>query len=67
MSQFFTSSGQSIGVSASAISPSNEYSGLIDLLAAVQAFSSFREQDLLPVTGPRVLIVTASLFLEPGL
>ena len=33
MSQFFTSSGQSIGVSASAISPSNEYSGLIDLLA----------------------------------
>ena len=29
MSQFFTSSGQSVGVSASAISPSNEYSGLI--------------------------------------
>ena len=29
MSQFFTSSGQGIGVSASAISPSNEYSGLI--------------------------------------
>ena len=43
MSQFFTSSGQSIGVSASAISPSNEYSGLI----------SFRMEwlDLLAVQG----------------
>ena len=29
MSQFFTSGGQSIGVSASSISPSNEHSGLI--------------------------------------
>ena len=29
MSQLFTSGGQSIGVSASTISPSNEYSGLI--------------------------------------
>ena len=29
MSQFFASGGQSIGVSASAISPSDEYSGLI--------------------------------------
>ena len=29
MSQFFSSSGQSIGVSAFSISPSNEYSGLI--------------------------------------
>ena len=29
MSQFFASGGQIIGVSASAISPSNEYSGLI--------------------------------------
>ena len=29
VSQFFTSGGQSIGASASAISPSNEYSGLI--------------------------------------
>ena len=29
MSQFFASGGQSIGSSASAISPSNEYSGLI--------------------------------------
>ena len=29
MSQFFSSAGQSIRVSASAISPSNEYSGLI--------------------------------------
>ena len=29
MSQFFASGGPSIGVSASAISPSNEYSGLI--------------------------------------
>ena len=28
MSQFFISGGQSIGVSASALSPSNEYSGL---------------------------------------
>ena len=31
MSQFFTSGGQSIGVSASTSSPSNEYSGLISL------------------------------------
>ena len=31
VSQFFTSGGQSIGVSASAISPSNEYSGLISI------------------------------------
>ena len=31
MSQFFTSGGQSIGVSASSLSPSNEYSGLISL------------------------------------
>ena len=31
MSLFFTSGGQSIGVSASNISPSNEYSGLISL------------------------------------
>ena len=29
MSQFFTSGGESIGISASASSPSNEYSGLI--------------------------------------
>ena len=29
MSQFFASGGQSIGLSASNISPSNEYSGLI--------------------------------------
>ena len=29
MSQFFVSGGQSIGISASASSPSNEYSGLI--------------------------------------
>ena len=43
MSQFFASGGQSIGVSASAISPSNEYSGLI----------SFRMDwfDLLAVQG----------------
>ena len=43
MSQLFESSGQSIGVSASAISPSNEYSGLI----------SFRMDwlDLLAVQG----------------
>ena len=43
MSQFFASSGQSIGVSASAISPSSEYSGLI----------SFRMDwlDLLAVQG----------------
>ena len=31
MSQLFASGGQSIGTSASAISPSNEYSGLISL------------------------------------
>ena len=31
MSQFFTSGGQSIGVSSFSISPSNEYSGLISL------------------------------------
>jgi len=43
ISQFFTSGGQSIGVSASAISPSNKYSGLI----------SFRMDwlDLLAVQG----------------
>ena len=43
MSQFFASSGQCIGVSASAISPSSEYSGLI----------SFRMDwlDLLAVQG----------------
>ena len=43
MSQFFASGGQSIGASASAISPSNEYSGLI----------SFRMNwlDLLAVQG----------------
>ena len=43
MSQFFPSGGQSIGVSASASSPSNEYSGLI----------SFRMDwlDLLAVQG----------------
>ena len=32
MSQFFPSGGQSIGVSASTISPSNEYSGLISFM-----------------------------------
>ena len=44
MGQFFASTGQSIGVSASAISPFNEYSGLI----------SFRMDwlDLLAVQGP---------------
>ena len=43
MSQFFTSGGQSVGVSASSNSPSNEYSGLI----------SFRMDrlDLLAVQG----------------
>ena len=43
MSQFFTSGGQSVGASASASSPSNEYSGLI----------SFRMDwlDLLAVQG----------------
>ena len=43
MSQFFTSGGESIGISASASSPSNEYSGLI----------SFRMDwfDLLAVQG----------------
>ena len=47
MSQFFTSGGQSIGVSASASSPSNEYSGLIsfkmdwfDLLAVQETLKS---------------------------
>ena len=44
MSQFFESSGQGIGVSTSAMGPSNEYSGLI----------SFRTDwlDLLVVQGP---------------
>ena len=47
MSQFFTSGGQRIGVSASASSPSNEYSGLIsfkmdwfDLLAVQETLKS---------------------------
>ena len=34
MSQLFASGGQSIGVSASAISPSNEYSGLMSFRMA---------------------------------
>ena len=47
MSQFFASGGQSIRVSASAISPSNEYSALIsfkidwfDLLAVQETLKS---------------------------
>ena len=47
MSQFFTSGGQSIGVSSFSISPSNEYSGLIssridwlDLLAVQETLNS---------------------------
>ena len=46
MSWFFASGGQSIGVSASSISPFNEYSGLISFrmdwldLLAVQVFSN---------------------------
>ena len=47
MSQFFTSAGQSIGVSSFTISPSNEYSGLIsfrmdwlDLLAVQETLKS---------------------------
>ena len=47
MSRFFASGGQSIGISASAISPSNEYSGLIsfridrlDLLVVQGTFKS---------------------------
>ena len=54
MSQFFASTGQSIGVSASAISPSSEYSGLI----------SFRMDrlDLLAVQGiPKSLFQHHSL------
>ena len=43
MSQFFASGGQSIGVSASASSPSNEYSGLISF--------TFVWIDLLAVQG----------------
>ena len=50
-SQFFASGGQSIGVSASAISPSNEYSGLIsfrmgwlDLLAVQGTLKSLLQQ-----------------------
>ena len=43
MSQFFASGGQSIGVSASASSPSNEYSGLI--------FFRMDWSDLLAVQG----------------
>ena len=51
MSQFFTSGGLSIEGSASAISPSNEYSGLISFridwfnLLAVQGDSSLTVQD----------------------
>ena len=48
MSQFFTSGGPSIGVSASTISPSSEYSGLIafrmdwlDLLAVQGALKAW--------------------------
>ena len=51
MSQFFVSGGQNIGVSASAISPSNEYSGLVsfrmnwlDLLAVQGTLKSLLQQ-----------------------
>ena len=47
MSQLFASSGQSIGATVSALSPSNEYSGLIsfsidgfDLLAVQETLKS---------------------------
>ena len=52
MSQFFTSGGQSIGVSAFSIIPSNEYSGLIsfrmdwlDLLAVQGTLKSLLQHD----------------------
>ena len=64
MSQFFPSGGQSIGVSASAISPSNEYSGLIsfridwlDLLAVQGTLKS-----LLQEYSSKALILQRSAF-----
>ena len=64
MSQLFTSGGQSIGVSASAISPSNEYSGLIsfridwlDLLAVQETLKS-----LLQEYSSKALILQRSAF-----
>ena len=64
MSQFFTSVGQSIGVSASAISPSNEYSRFIsfridwlDLLAVQETLKS-----LLQEYSSKALILQRSAF-----
>ena len=64
MSQFFTSGSQSIGVSVSAISPSNEYSGLIsfrmdwfDLLAVQGTLKS-----LLQRHSSKVSILQCSAF-----
>ena len=54
MSQFFVSGGQSIGISVSAISPSNEYSQLISLridwfdLLAVQGILKTQESSPTP-------------------
>ena len=64
MSQFFTSGGQSIGVSASNISPSNKHPGLIsfrmdwlDLLAVQGTLKS-----LLQHHSPKALILWHSAF-----
>ena len=64
MSQLFTSSGQSVRVSASNTSPSNEYSGLIsfrmdwlDLLAVQGTFKS-----LLQHHSPKASILLHSAF-----
>ena len=64
MNQFFTSSGQNIGASASAASPSNEYSGLIsfrmdwfDLLAVQGTLKS-----LLQHHSSKALILRRSAF-----
>ena len=59
MNQFFTSGGQSIGVSASVISPSNEYSELIpfrmdwlDLLAIQGTLKSLLQHDRVQLSHP---------------
>ena len=60
MSQFFTSGGQSIGASASVISPSNEYSGLIsfrmdwfDLLAIQRTLKNLLQHHSSKASGER--------------
>ena len=64
MSQFFVSGGQSIGVSASSVSPSNEYSGLnsfrIDWLDLLEVQGTLKS--LLQHRSSKALILRCSAF-----